>query len=61
MNVALVCVSAYLVIGLLAAVMIWVTLIASKRQDNKMDRPTHGFFPARRFREQKTRPSRFHL
>jgi hypothetical protein len=61
MNVAMICVSAYLVIGLLAAILIWGTLIASKRQDNKMERPTPSFFPTRRFREQKTRPSRFHL
>ena len=61
MNVAMLCVSAYLVTGLLAAIVIWVTLIASKRQDNKMERPTHSFFPTRRLREQKTRPSRFHL
>jgi hypothetical protein len=61
MTVAEICVSAYLVVGLLAAILIWVTLIASKRQDNEIERPTHSFLPTRRFREQKTRPSRFHL
>jgi hypothetical protein len=61
MTVAEICVSAYLVVGLLAAILIWVTLIASKRQDNKIERPTRDFLPARPFREQKTKPGRFHL
>ena len=37
MTVAEICISAYLVVGLLAAILIWVTLIASKRQDNKVE------------------------
>ena len=61
MNIAEICVSAYLVVGLLAAILIWVTLIASKRQDNKVERPTRDFLPAGQFRERKTKPSRFHL
>ena len=61
MTVAEICVSAYLVIGLLAAGLIWIALIASKRQDNKTERPTHHFIQRRPFREQKTKPSRFHL
>lgn len=61
MTVAEICVSAYLIVGLLAAILIWTALIASKRQDNKMERPTHDFLQTRPFRKRKTKPSRFHL
>lgn len=61
MTVAEICVTAYLVVGLLAATLVWTTLIASKRQDNNPERPTHNFFQARSLRERKTKPSRFHL
>ena len=61
MTVAEICASAYLGVGLLAATLIWTTLIASKRQDNKTESPTHNFLQARPFRERKAKPSRFHL
>ena len=60
MTLAEICVSAYLVVGLLAAILIWTTFIASKRQDNKTERPTHGFLQTRLFRGRKTKPSRLH-
>lgn len=61
MNVAEICVSAYLGVGFLAAILIWTTLIASRRQDNKAESPTHDFLPVRPFREPETEPSRIHL
>jgi hypothetical protein len=61
MTVAEICVSAYLVVGLLVAILIWTTFIASKRQDNRTERPAHDFLQTHPFREQKTKPSRFHL
>jgi hypothetical protein len=61
MTVAEICVSAYLGVGLLAATLIWTTLIASKRRDNKTERSTHDFLQTHPFRQRKTKPSRFHL
>lgn len=54
-------VSAYLVIGLLAAILIGATLIASKRKDNKTERPTRDSLQVGPFQEPKTKPSRFRL
>jgi len=61
MNIAGIFVIAYLVVGLLAAILIGTTLIASKRQDNKTERPTHDVLQTRLFRDRKAKPSRFHL
>jgi hypothetical protein len=66
MTAAQIFITAYLFVGLLAAILIGTTLIASKRKDqktdNKMERPTYDSLPARPFHhEPKTKPSRFRL
>jgi hypothetical protein len=61
MTVAEICVSAYLGVGLLAAILIWTNLVASKRQDRKPERPTHDLVERGPFRERKTKPSKSHL
>ncbi len=61
MTAAQVFVIGYLVVGLLAAILIGTTLIASKRKDRKPESPTRDSLPARPFHEPKTKPSRFRL
>lgn len=61
MTVAEICVSGYLGVGLLAAVLIWTNLVASKRQDHKTEKPAQDIVERRPFREQKTKPSKSHL
>lgn len=60
MTVAQICISAYLGVGLLAAIVIWTNLVASKRQDRKAEKPTHDMVERHPFHERKTKPSRFH-
>lgn len=62
MTVAEICISAYLITGLLSAILIWTTLIASKRKDRKTEKTNPEFLQAGGpFQERKTKPSRFHL
>jgi hypothetical protein len=61
MTVAEICVSAYLIVGLLSAILIWTTLIASKRKESREESTNHHFLHADTFRERKTKPSRFHF
>ena len=52
-------VTAYLVVGALAATLIWTALIASKRPNEKAKRVNHGRLQYSLFRERNTKPSRF--
>jgi hypothetical protein len=61
MTVAEICISAYLIVGLVSAILIWTTMIASKRKDSRPERTSHDFLQAGPFRERKTKPSRIHL
>ena len=54
MTVAEICVNAYLIVGLLAAVLIWTTLIASKPEDNKTEEKNHDLSRASLYRERNT-------
>lgn len=54
-------ITAYLTIGALAAGLIWMALIASKRRDEKTKNVEFRSVKYNLFRERNTKPSRFHL
>lgn len=54
-------ITAYLTIGALAAGLIWMALIASKRRDEKTKNVEYRSVKYNLFREPNTKPSRFHL
>ena len=54
-------VTAYLGVGALAAALIWMALIASKRHDDKSKNVNHERSEFNLFRERNTKPSRFHF
>lgn len=63
MTMAEILVTAYLIVGALAAALIWIALIASKRQDEKIENTknvNHGRLGYNLFRERNTKPSRSH-
>lgn len=59
MTVAEICVSAYLIVAVLAATMIWSALVASKRRLDRAKRANYQlkYDP---LREANTKPSRLH-
>lgn len=61
MTVAEICIGAYLITGLLSAILIWTTLIASKRKDRRTEKTNFETLQAGRLQERQTKPSRFHL
>jgi len=61
MTMAEIFVTAYLGVGALAAALIWMALIASKRHDDKAKTVNHGRLEYHLFRERNTKPSRFHF
>jgi hypothetical protein len=60
MTVAEIFIGAYLIVGLLAAALIWIALIASKRRDDKAKDVNYDHLKYSPFRERNTKPSRFH-
>ena len=48
----------YVILGLPAALLIWVAMIASKQNDDKAQNVKHSEY--KRFHERKTEPSRLH-
>jgi hypothetical protein len=60
MTVVEILIGAYLIVGLLAAALIWIALIASKRRADKTKDVNHDYLKYSPFRERNTKPSRFH-
>ena len=52
-------ITAYLVIGALAFVLIWAILIASKRRQKKVKNVSRGLLESNLFREPNSKPSRY--
>jgi len=61
MTMAEIFVTAYLGVGALAAALLWMALIASKRRDDKAKNVNHERSKFNLFRERNTKPSRFHF
>lgn len=60
MTVVEIFVIAYLIVGLLAAALIWIALMASKRRADKAKDVNRDLLEYSPFRERNTKPSRFH-
>lgn len=62
MTMAGILITAYLVVGALAATLLWVILIASKRREKRAKNlKSLGRLEYNLFREPNTKPSRFHF
>lgn len=62
MTMAGILITAYLVVGALAATLLWVILIASKRREKRAKNLKNlGRLEYNLFREPNTKPSRFHF
>ena len=55
MNMATICISAYLIVGLLAAGWIWIALMASKQRDDKAKSATYEHLQYRPLGERHTK------
>jgi hypothetical protein len=60
MSLAEICITAYLIVGGVAVVMIWAALVASAPRDGKARDVKYNHLGYSPFREPTTRPSRFH-